>query len=124
VIAKGLPELAEQARVRAVHLRAAEHGATSRVEQECLEAVYAYEEVLSAQAGKRKRASRTWQMISRWGIVPAVERIVTRRDVSLGFTALEEMGLLEFAFEAVVVRHPEAFSADAVTLSRGRLPQR
>lgn len=104
---RGAPDLADQARKRGIQIRAEVYGATSAVERECLSAVYAYEEVLSAKKGKRQPASRTWQMIKRLGIVPAVERVVTKREVSTGFTALAEMGLMEFAFEAVILRHPE-----------------
>lgn len=118
---RGAPELAEQARKRSVQVRADAHGAETDVERECLEAVYAYEEVLSAQKGKRQPASRTWQMIKRHGIIPAVERVVTKREVSSGFTALAEMGLMEFAFEAVILRHPEIFSKEAVTMSIRRM---
>lgn len=118
---RGAPELADQARKRAVQIRADAHGARSDVERECLLAVYAYEEVLSAQKGKRQPASRTWQMIKRLGIIPAVERVVTKREVSSGFTALADMDLMEFAFEAVILRHPESFSAEARAMSAQRL---
>ena len=120
-IAKRLPELAEQARRRSVQIRAGIHGASSPVETECLEAVYAYEEVLSAEKGRRQPASRTWQMLKRHGIVPGVERVVTKREVSTGFTALAKMGLMEFAFEAVVLRHQNSFSAEAIAISKSRL---
>ena len=118
---RGAPDLADQARKRAVQIRAAGHGAQSDVEQECLQAVYAYEEVLSAHKGKRQPASRTWQMIRRHGTIPAVERVVTKREVSSGFTALAEMNLMEFAFEAVILRHPGNFSEDAIAMSKQRL---
>jgi len=118
---RGAPHLAEEARQRAIQLRAEERGAKTDVERECLEAVYAYEEVLSAQKGKRQRASRTWPMIHAYGVLPAVERIVVKRTESVGYTALAEMGLKEFAFEAVILRHPEFFSPEAVARSRERL---
>lgn len=118
---RGAPELADEARQRAVQLRAEAHGATTDVERECLEAVYAYEEVLSAQKGKKVRAGRTWPMIDEYGVIPAVERIVMKRQESVGFTALAEMGLEDFAFEAVILRHPEHFTAAAVARSRERL---
>lgn len=120
---RGAPHLAEEARLRAVQLRAEEHGAKTDVERECLEAVYAYEEVLSAQKGKRQRASRTWPMIHERGVLPAVERIVMKRTESVGYTALAEMGLKEFAFEAVILRHPGFFSPEAVARSRERLAE-
>ena len=120
--ARGAPHLADQARKRAIQIRADAHGATSDVERECLLAVYAYEEGLSARKGKRQPASRTWQMIKRHGIIPAVERIVTKRETAMGFTVLAEMDLMEFAFEAVVLRHPEKFSPEAIAMARTRLP--
>ncbi len=120
---RNAPELADQARKRAVQIRAESHGAKDDVERECLQAVYAYEEVLTAKkgTGKRQPASRTWQMIKRHGIIPAVERVVTKREVSSGFTALAEMGLMDYAFEAVILRHPETFSEEAIAMSRQRL---
>ena len=121
---RGAPDLADQARKRAVQLRAEAHGATTDAERECLEAVYAYEEVLSASKGKRQPASRTWQMIHRHGVLPAVERIVTKRVESAGYTALAEMCLLDMAFEAVVLRHPDLFSTEAIARSRERMEGR
>jgi hypothetical protein len=59
------PDLAREARRRAIELRAADHKAESEAEREALQAVYAYEEVLSAKNRKKTRASRTWQMINR-----------------------------------------------------------
>lgn len=121
VIERGRPDLALAARKKAVQLRAESYGATSEVERECIEAVYAYEEVLSAKAGRRQPASRTWPMIERYGVIEAVERVVKRKAEALGYTALVEMGLEELAFEAVVLRHPSAFSSEAVARSRDRL---
>lgn len=112
---------ADAARRRAVQLRAAEHGAESDTERECLEAIYAYERAESKIRGKKFRASRTWPMIERRGIIPAVEFVVTRRVETTGYLTLVEMGLGEMAFEAVVLRHPQAFSAEAVEASRTRL---
>jgi hypothetical protein len=121
--ALGRPDLALAARNRAVQLRAAAFGATSEVERECIEAVFAYEEVLSARAGHRQPASRTWPMIERHGIIEAVERVVKRKADALGYTALVEMGLKEHAFEAVILRHPSAFSPEAVKRSKERLDE-
>jgi len=70
-----LPELAQSARRRAIELRAALYGAATASEQEAIQAVYAYERVLSEKRGKTVRASRTWQMIKRHGIIPAVEKV-------------------------------------------------
>ena len=116
-------DLADEARKRAVELRAAAYGAKSQAERECLEAIYAYEEVLTAKNGRRTRASRTWQMIKRHGILGAVERAVNREAETAGYTALLKMGLQDYAFEAVVVRHPELFSAETVQHSKARVDE-
>ena len=121
VTERGRPDLALAAKKRAVQLRAESFGATSDVERECIEAVYAYEEVLSAKRGRRQPASRTWPMIKEHGVIEAVERVVKRKDDALGYTALVEMGLEEYAFEAVILRHPSAFTAEAVARSKERL---
>jgi hypothetical protein len=87
----------------------------------CWRRFYAYERVLSGTHGKKTRASRTWQMIDRHGILPAVERVVSRSADSAGYAALVKMGLQDMAFEAVVLRHPDLFSAEAVARSNERL---
>lgn len=121
VTERGRPDLALAARKRAVELRALQHGATTDVERECLEAVFAYEQVLSAKNGKKTRASRTWPMIERYGIIEAVERAVNRKDEAMGYTALVEMELESYAFEAVILRHPNSFSPSAVQRSQERV---
>ncbi len=115
------PDLAREARARAVELRAESYGAESKAEREALQAVYAYEEILSQKNGKRTRATRTWQMIKRHGIIEAVERAVNRSSETQGYTSLVEMGLEAFAFEAVILRYPEVFSDAAVQRSKERL---
>lgn len=116
-----LPELAQAARRRSVELRATAHGAESVAEREALAAVYAYEQVLSEKKGKKVRASRTWQMIERRGIIDAVECAVKRPADPIGYTALAEMGMHDLAFESVVQRHPAVFSPEAVARSAKRL---
>ena len=119
----GRDDLALEARQRAVELRAAAYGAASDAERECLEAIYAYEEILFEKHGRRVPASRTWQMIKRRGILAAIEQAVDRPDGTAGFTALQEVGLENFAFEAVILRHPQLFSTSAVERSRNRMAQ-
>jgi len=117
----GNRELAKDCRERAVQLRAEKHRAKTEVERECLEAIYALEEVRSEANGRTTKAARTWQAIKRHGIIPTVERVVTRPKASEGFKALEEMGLKRYAFEAVILRHPDIFSTEAAEISRRRL---
>jgi hypothetical protein len=122
-VADRLPELAQEARRRAVELRTELHNAATDAEREALQAVYAYERVLSQTRGKNVRATRTWQMIERHGIINAVEKAVNRKDVTVGYTALVKMGMQDFAFEAVVCRHPTVFSAEALKRSRERMKE-
>lgn len=121
VEARGKQELALEARRRAIQLRAAQHGATTVAETDALEAVYAYEEVLYRRHNRRQKAARTWQMIKDRGIISAVEKVVTRPKSTSGYFALAEMGMSDMAFEAVVLRHPECFTEEAVRRSRERL---
>ena len=118
-----LRDLARAARRRGVELRAASHKAVSPAEREALEAVYAYERALWQKRGKKVRASRTWQMIKRHGIIAAVERAVNRPDETTGYAALVEMDMQDFAFEAVVLRHPDLFTVKAVQRSSERLKE-
>jgi hypothetical protein len=118
---RGQTDLAVRARRRGIELRAQAHGATNQAERESLEAVYAYERVRSQTKGKTIRASRTWQMIKTHGIIGAVERAVNRPKETAGYRALVDMGLEQFAFEAVILRHPQVFSPEAVQHSRERL---
>lgn len=120
-IAKGRRDLAWQARRHAIALRAAKHGATKDVEKEALKAIYAYEELLSAKNGRTTRASRTWQMINRHGIIEEIERAVNRKDVTMGYQALVEMGMADLAFESIIIRFPEHFSAAALRISEQRI---
>jgi len=85
--------------------------------------VYAYEEVLKEKNGKKTKASRTWQMINKHGILQAVERAVNRPQETTGYTSLLEMGLEDYAFEAVVVRYPSLFSQEAVARCEERIQQ-
>jgi plasmid stability protein len=124
VTERGRPDLALAARKRALELRALRHGASNEVERECLEAVFAYEQVLSVKNGKTTRASRTWPMIDRHGVIQAVERSVNRKDATAGYAALVEMGLEAYAFEAVVLRHPSSFTDETVQRSRERMSDR
>jgi hypothetical protein len=115
------PEDAKAARRRAVELLAEKYGAQSIVENEALQAVFAFERTLYAKHGKVVKASRTWPMIKKKGIIPAVEHIVSKPRESEGYTALVYMGLQDMAFEAVVLRHPVYFSEKAINNSLARM---
>lgn len=122
-IERGRPDLADQARRKGVELRAKTHGVASKAEKECLQAIYAYEEVLTKKNGRTTRATRTWQMIQRHGLLEAVERAVNRPTQTAGYKALAEMGLQDFAFEAVILKYPEVFSKEAIEKSKQRMAE-
>jgi hypothetical protein len=119
--AKGKLDLAVLARRRGIHLRAEKHGAQSAAEREAIQAVLAYEQALFRKHGRTVRASRTWDMIKRRGIIATVEHLVTRTDETMGYKAVIAMGLPEMAFEAVVIRHPQLFTLEALQRARERL---
>lgn len=121
VLERNRPDLAEKARKRALELRAEAYGVKTQAERDCLEAVYAYEELLAAKNGRKTRASGTWTMIKKHGVLRAVERTVNHKPETAHYSALLEMGLQDYEFEAVVVRHPELFSRETVQRSRRRL---
>lgn len=120
---KKQPEIAKQARRRAVELRAAAYGAKTVAEREALEAVYAVEEVRSTKS-RRAHASRTWQSIKKHGILPTVERVVARAKETEGYASLVAAGMDDFTFEAVVLRHPELFAPETVERAKGRACKR
>ena len=113
--------LAAEAHRRGFDLLAESHGGQTAVERDCLCAVYAYEAILTQKHGRKIRAGRTWPMIEKLGIVPAVERIVDRPAESAAYFALVEMGLKDYSFKAVIMRHERHFSARAIDRSRARL---
>ena len=117
----GRKDLGIEARRFAVQLRAKEYGAESEAELEALQAIYAYEQVLARKHSKNVRATRTWPMVERHGVIGAVERAVNRSSETKGYRALLDMGMEDFAFEAVILRHPEVFSDAAIAQSEERL---
>jgi len=62
-------------------------------------------------------------MIDRHGIIEAVDRAVSRREETAGYTALLEMGMQDFAFEMVVLRHPELFRSETVARAKNRVAE-
>jgi hypothetical protein len=122
-VEKGYPELAKEARCRAVELRAVAHGVEIDAEREALEAIYAVEEVLSQRHGKKVRAARTWQSVKRYGILQTVERTVSRSKPTDGYAALVEMGMDNFTFEAVVLRHQTLFQPETVERAKARIDE-
>ena len=106
---KGHPELALEAYRRAVDLRAEQHGTDSELEFAAVRAIYAYEEALSHARGKRTRATGTWQMVNRHGVIEAVAKRMNSRNGEDLTDVLKDLGMQDYSFEAVRDAHPEAF---------------
>jgi len=108
-IDRGHPELALQAYRRAVDLRAEQHDTSSEVERSALRAIYAYEEALSYSKGKRTRATGTWQLVNRHGVLAALMKRLHSRDNENVLPVLQELGMEDYSFSAVHEAHPDAF---------------
>jgi hypothetical protein len=121
--ARKRPDLALAARRKAVEMQASAHATDSPVEAEALAAVYAYEALLTRKNGKKTRATGLWQVIKRWGIIEAVQRTLDRPAETASYDTLRELGMEDLAFEALIVRHAESFSDQAVETSRARLAE-
>ena len=106
---RGHPELALQTYRRAVDIRAEKHGAASDVELSALRAIYAYEEALSFNKGKRTRATGTWQLVNRYGVLPALFKRVQSRNYEDVLPTLKELGMEDYSFTAVCEAYPDAF---------------
>ena len=108
-IRNGHPELALQVHRRAVDLRAAEYDVTSEVECAAVRAIFAYEEALGFAKGKRTRATGTWQLVNRSGLVAAVAKRLDSRGGEDVSATLKELAMEDYSFEAVRETYPEAF---------------
>jgi len=115
------PGFAIAARRKAIEIKASTHKPTTEVEEQSLQAVYAHERVMTLERGRKTRATRQWQMITKLGIINAMESIVKNPTASASYNALVKMGMQDMSFEAVVLRHPDVFSAEAVTQSKQSL---
>lgn len=109
----GHPELALQAYRHAVNLRAGQHEVDSQAEVAALRAIYAYEEVLSYSKGRRTRATGTWQLVNRHGVLGALSRRLASGKLDDVQALLAELGMEDYSFSAVHSAHPQAFAAQA-----------
>ena len=101
---RGHEDLAHQAYRRAVDLRAAEHTDVSESERLALKAFYAYEEALSWGQRKRKRASGTWQMVKKVGILPTLKkRLASQSGVEVA-EVLKQLNMEDYSFRSVAAK--------------------
>ncbi|WP_152530767.1 hypothetical protein [Paraburkholderia dilworthii] len=85
--------------------------------------VYAQEEALFVKHGKRLRAGNTRRVITNRGELGAVAFVV-QKPGGEGFELLHSLGLGDYTFEAVGLRHSEHFSSDIVEAARRKLDDR
>ena len=105
---RGHDDLALQAYRRAVDLRAEGHEVESEAERMTLKAFYAYEEALSYGQRKRKRATGTWQMVNRIGLLPTLLKRLDSKTTTDVQTALKLLKMEDYSFQAVA----EAYASD------------
>lgn len=98
---RGHEELALQAYRRAVDLRAEAHADVTDAERLALKSFYAYEEALSWGQRKRKRATGTWQMVKRDGILETLRKRLDSKHADEARDALKTMKLEDYSFHAV-----------------------
>lgn len=106
-VRRGHPELALEAYRRAVDLRAEQHDTSTEAEFAAVRAIYAYEEALSYSKGKRTRATGTWQLVNRHGVLPALHKRISSRNGEDVKPVLKELGMEDYSFEAVGKAYPE-----------------
>ncbi|NID05633.1 hypothetical protein HBF26_12100 [Luteibacter jiangsuensis] len=121
---RGRPDLETEALAHARALQAIQDGHTSPAQQAIATALYAYEEAQSQLKGRTFRANRTRKMITDHGALHAAERMVVNRKPSKGYEVLEDAGLQELSFEAIIVRFPHEFSERAIQAAQARLDGR
>ena len=66
-------------------------------------------------------ATRTRQMIERYGEIDALSRLMVSADLQQGFRVLRDSDQLDKTFEAVVVRFGHLFKPDIVEAAQWRL---
>ena len=88
---------------------------TENFEHEVEEATRLYESTI------QHAATRTRDMIERYGTVGALSRLMISADLQTGFKVLRDAGQLDRTFEALVVRYRDRFGPDAVEAAQWRL---
>jgi hypothetical protein len=112
-IERGHPELAIESHRRAVDIRAEQHAEGSEAEQMAMRAFFAYEEALSYQHGKRKRATGTWQLVNRHGILPALLKRLESKSVEEMLPVLKELNMEDYSIQKVASTYADDIRASA-----------
>ena len=66
-------------------------------------------------------ASRTREMINRYGAIQALTKLMNSPDEQKGFKALRDKGELRYTFEAVIIKHSDKFTRQTVEVAQWRL---
>ena|SRR3990172_4042208 len=66
-------------------------------------------------------AARTREMISRYGEIEAISRLMISADLQQGFKVLRDRDQLGITFEAIVIRYQNLFNLDVVQAAQWRL---
>ena len=112
-ITRGHDDLAVEAYRRAVDLRAEAHAVSSEAELMTLKAFYAYEEALSYGQKKRRRATGTWQMVNKIGILPTLHKRLQSRSLEDVQTALKLLRMEDYSFAVIAKAYADDLQAAA-----------
>jgi len=116
---KGRNDLVLECQVRLAQLEGARYKAP--LEREFWAAIATAEELASAKNGKTTRLTRTRQKVARVGIKRCLEDWAFHKGTTTGFDILVDGGHPELTGEAIVIRHSDEFSAEAVAAAQQRL---
>lgn len=113
------PSLAKAAFKRLVLISPKEQVGT--VEHDFWQTILAFELMLSEERGRKTLLSRTRQKLARVGVLQTLNDFATSKKPTDGFVMLIERGMPELTGEAIVLRHQNMFSAEAVEGAKVRL---
>lgn len=118
---RGRADLAEQARARWIELNAAgDIEADPEADSDPLRR-HLWTALAACEYVSGRRLTGPRQSIRRRGLVGAGEHFAGRGELPVALGELADAGLLEHAWEQVVVHHPERFSAATAESARERL---
>ena len=76
---------------------------------------------LSKENRKTTRLSKTRQKIERVGEIETLKELALRKAPAEGFEMMLKRNMVEFAAEAVILRHPKTFGEEVCSAARERL---